>query len=704
MSVRKLFITLLCVWIVFSCSDGELEGDLYPVSTDKGGNGNTTEKSDDPIIQKLIKNMQLINTQEFRMGNNNDDGAKPEHTVRLNKFYISKYEVSQKEWQAVMGDNPSEVQNGSNTDFPVTDVSYDDCLEFIEKLNDITQMEFSLPTEAQWEYAARGGENTTYSSYLFYYKNNSDNRLHDVCPQGYELNDYTNNYGLAHMSGNVAEWCSDYAASYGSELVVNPTGPKTGSNRIIRGGSCLMAKNECAVYKRFSMSPYKSQGDVGFRLALKELKQIKCSKNTLEFAKEGGTQTVEITSIDPVVECSVDSSWVKLVKKGTKLTVTVEPNLVKHRTADIRIYCKSNGENTYIPVKQEGLIFDIAYDGKMIDTLYIPWQGCSNERLTVEQSKLVSWNVYSLSGWCKVDKQTSNSFVLTAYENLLQSERSTYITINDTKGGMSDIICVVQRAKPYLQCLYQNEEVESLQARQDEASGFIEVNTNVAQWTVKSNATSWCVIEDKTSNSFVIRIKALPIYTKFRETTIEVEADGLICTIPVSQSKLPQVGEVYNQNGVIGVIYEVSSDGRSGKIVSLNESTKNWSSNVSSSTYATSYDNGEANMQTICNLSSWTSYYPAFYYCYNLGTGWYLPAKDELAALFEAVRSYGSSKFDQVLSDNGGQEFSSASDYWSSTEVDYEWAYTVNKLGTVRSNVKKNNNYRVRAIRKVTFD
>lgn len=704
MNIKKLLITLLCAGAVFACSDGELEGDLYPISPDKGGNGETTEKNENPVIQKLIKNMQLINMGEFRMGNNNDDGASPEHTVRLSKFYISKYEVSQKEWQAVMGNNPSGAQNGPGTDFPVTDVSYDDCLKFIEKLNDITQMEFSLPTEAQWEYAARGGENIIYSSPLFYYINNSDSRLHDVCPQSYELNDYTNNYGLAHMSGNVAEWCADYAAPYGSEPVFNPSGPETGRERIIRGGSCLMIKDDCAVYKRFSMSPYKSQGDVGFRLALKELKQIKCSKDTLEFSKEGGTQTVEITTVDPVIECSVDSSWVKIEKKGTILTVTVEPNRVKHRTADIRIYCKSTGENTYITLKQDGLVFDIAYKGKMIDTLYIPWQGCLNERLTVEQTNPVLWKVSSWIDWCTVDKLTSGSFALTVYENPQHSERYTPITIKDTQGEMSDYIYVIQRAKPYLQCMYNNEEVGSLQARQEEASGFIVVNTNVAEWTVKSNATSWCVIEDKLSNSFVIRIKALPTYTKFRETTVEVEADGLICTIPVSQSRSPQVGEVYNQDGVIGVIYEVDSDGRRGKIVSLNESTTNWSTNFSSTTNAGSYDDGEANMQTIRNLSSWSSYYPAFYYCYCLGTGWYLPAKDELAGLFAAVRSYGGSKFDQVLRENGGQEFSSASDYWSSTEYDYEWAYTVNKSGTERNNIRKNNNYRVRAIRKVIFD
>lgn len=192
----------------------------------------------------------------------------PTHNVTLSSYYIGKTEVTQELWEAVMGNNPSHFKGAKR---PVENVSWEDCQEFIRKLNEKTGKNFRLPTEAEWEYAARGGgksQNYNYSGSnniddVAWYYGNSRAETHDVCTKR------ANELGIYDMSGNVEEWCSDWFCLYNSSSQTNPQGPSEGNQRVIRGGSWTNNDSRhCRVSFRFSWLPNKPYSTIGLRLAL----------------------------------------------------------------------------------------------------------------------------------------------------------------------------------------------------------------------------------------------------------------------------------------------------------------------------------------------------------------------------------------------------------------------------------------------------
>jgi formylglycine-generating enzyme required for sulfatase activity len=226
----------------------------------------------DPVLARLIDNMVPVDGGTFWMGANPEDSEayddeKPRHQVTLSGFSIGRYEVTQEEWEAVMGSNPSYFKGAKR---PVEDVSWDDCQEFIRKLNEKTGKQFRLPTEAEWEYAARGGNKSQGYKYsgsnnfgaVAWYGGNSGNQTHDVGQKS------PNELGLYDMSGNVWEWCQDWYDDYSSSSQTNPTGPASGSNRVLRGGSWDGGAWDCRVSGRGNYSPGDRDDDLGFRLAL----------------------------------------------------------------------------------------------------------------------------------------------------------------------------------------------------------------------------------------------------------------------------------------------------------------------------------------------------------------------------------------------------------------------------------------------------
>ena len=192
---------------------------------------------------------------------------KPTHSVTLTDFYICKYEVTQAQWKAIMGINPSKWK-GDN--LPVECVSWNDVQAFIKKLNAKTGKKFRLPTEAEWEYAARGGNKSKGYKYsgsnklknVAWYDHNSDNMTHPVGQKR------PNELGIYDMSGNVYEWCQDWYGDYGSSSQTNPTGPSIGSYHVLRGGCWLGVAWCCRVSHRFYDSLDRSSSIDGFRLAL----------------------------------------------------------------------------------------------------------------------------------------------------------------------------------------------------------------------------------------------------------------------------------------------------------------------------------------------------------------------------------------------------------------------------------------------------
>jgi len=200
----------------------------------------------------------LIPAGSFQMGSNESDDEKPIHDVTLNSFLISKYETTQGVWQKIMGSDPSKFKGDNN---PVEQVSWDDCQYFCKKAG------LRLPTEAEWEYAARAGTTTKYywgdkedGDYMWY-SANLGNTTHPVGQKK------PNVFGLYDMSGNVWEWCQDWYGKnyYGSSPKSNPTGPGSGQGRVLRGGSWGDLANLCRSALRLWRTPASRLYTYGFR-------------------------------------------------------------------------------------------------------------------------------------------------------------------------------------------------------------------------------------------------------------------------------------------------------------------------------------------------------------------------------------------------------------------------------------------------------
>ena len=208
--------------------------------------------------------MVAVEGGTFKMGNDEDYNSRPAHEVTLNGFAIGQTEVTQDLWTAVMGNNPSRIKGAK---LPMERLSWNDCQTFIQKLNQLTGQQFRLPTEAEWEYAARGGNQSKGYKYsggnsieeVAWFSDNSDNKLHVVAEKA------PNELGIYDMSGNVNEWCQDWNGKYSFESVSNPIGPDFGERRVVRGGCYLYPESVNTVYRRYSTKP--EDGYYGFRLA-----------------------------------------------------------------------------------------------------------------------------------------------------------------------------------------------------------------------------------------------------------------------------------------------------------------------------------------------------------------------------------------------------------------------------------------------------
>lgn len=218
--------------------------------------------------------MMPVEGGRFLMGatseqvNDAEDDEYPTHKVILNSFFMGKTEVTQALWEAVMGENPSKFQ-GPN--LPVENVSWDNCQTFIYKLSELTGKSFSFPTEAEWEFAARGGKRRNG------YKYSGSNNLDDVAWYGANSNNQThdvglkrpNELGLFDMSGNVCEWCSDGYDNYSSISQANPIGSDNNTHRVVRGGGWRYDARCCRVSNRDTHFEGYQDYDYGLRLVLR---------------------------------------------------------------------------------------------------------------------------------------------------------------------------------------------------------------------------------------------------------------------------------------------------------------------------------------------------------------------------------------------------------------------------------------------------
>ena len=229
--------------------------------------------------------MVAVKGGTFTMGGTAEQGSdaqsdeKPTHQVTLSDYYIGETEVTQELWKAVMGTTIQEQAKKGTSDtslygvgnsYPMYYISWDDCQTFVKKLNRLTGKNFRLPTEAEWEYAARGGQKSRGYKYagsntlsdVAWYRDNSSSKTHPVKQK------QANELGLYDMSGNVYEWCQDWYGSYSSNAQTNPTGSSSGSCRAARGGNWRSSASYSRVADRDYGSPDARDGGLGFRVVL----------------------------------------------------------------------------------------------------------------------------------------------------------------------------------------------------------------------------------------------------------------------------------------------------------------------------------------------------------------------------------------------------------------------------------------------------
>ncbi len=292
LKLLTVLIAMLCMLVITSCSEGEEDGLIA-----NGGNS-TSIKPIDPIASISYDDMVYVEGGTFTMGATVEQWAdaysneEPTHQVTLSSYYIGKYEVTQQLWEYVMsysgraadgstmtayasdvwlGSNNPSSEYGKGDYYSAYYVSYEDIVNiFLPRLNKITEKTYRLPTEAEWEYVARGGNKSngykysgsnTIGNVAWYYENSGD-KTH---PVGTEQ---ANELGIYDMSGNVYEWCSDWYGRYPSTSQTNPTGPSEGFYRVIRGGSWGDDAESCRVSYRYYNAPSNRSRYLGFRVAL----------------------------------------------------------------------------------------------------------------------------------------------------------------------------------------------------------------------------------------------------------------------------------------------------------------------------------------------------------------------------------------------------------------------------------------------------
>ena len=260
----------------------------YPTSSSH--TGWTKEGGDEPAgaatrtftANGVSFTMVLVEKGTFTMGATPEqedpyDDEKPAHQVTLTSdYYMGETEVTQALWQAVTGSSPTtdgdqwSSSYGLGASYPAYNISWNDVQSFLTKLNSLTGQQFRMPTEAEWEYAARGGKKSQGYQYsggntigdVAWYNGNSGSKTHEVKTK------QANELGLYDMSGNVWEWCADWYSDYTSAAVTDPTGPTSGSNRVRRGGRWVSGAGNCRVAYRDYFSPSYRSIYLGFRLAL----------------------------------------------------------------------------------------------------------------------------------------------------------------------------------------------------------------------------------------------------------------------------------------------------------------------------------------------------------------------------------------------------------------------------------------------------
>jgi formylglycine-generating enzyme required for sulfatase activity len=267
---RIIYITATCVLSLLHLTvNAQSTGNKQAPEIFEHKSISTSDTAGNTIVNSIGMKLKLVPAGSFIMGSNNGGKyEKPIHRVTISKpFYMGVYEVTQTQYEKVMGKNPSHYKGSSN---PVEEVSWNEAIEFCRRLSKMEGKTYRLPTEAEWEYACRAGSQADYcfekpddtlSDYAWYVGNSgrSTKSVGKKKPNGFSLCD---------MHGNVCEWCMDRRGSYPEGSVTDPTGPRIGSRRVFRGGDCHSDAGRCrSAYRSYEL-PGNKRNYIGFRVVL----------------------------------------------------------------------------------------------------------------------------------------------------------------------------------------------------------------------------------------------------------------------------------------------------------------------------------------------------------------------------------------------------------------------------------------------------
>ncbi|GHT42961.1 hypothetical protein AGMMS49965_15660 [Bacteroidia bacterium] len=363
--------------------------------------------------------------------------------VFISSFQIGKYEVTQKQWQDVMGSNPSYFK-GDN--LPVETVSHDDIQTFLTKLNAQTGKNYRLPTEAEWEYAAKGGQSTHNYEYsgsntlddVAWYRDNSSIKTHIVGTKA------ANELGIYDMSGNVCEWCSDWYGNYPSGAN-NPMGATTGSYRVYRGGSWSYDAFALGCRTRNTNAPGDRLINLGFRLVLPltENSTLSVDKTAISATFAAASYPIAVTSnVAWMATVSSDAMWCTISPTSAIGSGTIMVNVTtttNSRSATITVTTGTVMQTVIVTQEAENATLTL-------DKTSIPATSAT-ANYTVDVTSNSTWAVSSNVEWCTINSPSgtnNGTFTVNVAANTTTRSRSATITV--TAGAVIQTVIVTQAA------------------------------------------------------------------------------------------------------------------------------------------------------------------------------------------------------------------------------------------------------------------
>lgn len=639
------------------------------------------DNPNDPIT--VINGIEMVgvNGGTFTMGSDDAealDTERPAHSVTVSDYFIGKYEVTQALWVAVMGSNPSGFRGDDN--LPVENISWNMAMEFITKLNAITGKRYRMPTEAEWELAAREAllsQKYPYSgSYnvdeVAWYCDNAENMTHPVGQKK------PNPRGIYDMSGNVFELCYDWFGMYSTAHQTNPIGPSSGTYRIMRGGSYVDNAFGCRIIYRNGLDSQDARYiNVGLRLAMS------ADVTGPDYNDRGDWLGPDFYNpINPNPDPDNPNPNPDDPDPDNP-NPTPNPDDLTSPPYKVGDYYNENGLT--------GTVFyvtDNGYSGKIINksvgecawatgitlTELVGTNSQTNGRRNMDViTAIKDWQSrYPAFKWCA---DLGEDWYLPALNELYEIVKHR------------DILGLGQ----YYGWAFFWSSTEVNKIEYGDFGSILETDAYIVPVAPEPPL----MYSDKSSVLYVFAVASFgrDVDIGKNDDTIGDDNNGGIGGGVTTY----YIGKLVEVDGVKGIVFQTSP---CVKIVTVKETTAIWCEFIDyEKTGATDADDGAKNMAIIKAIPGWHNKYPAFAWCADLGEGWYLPAKNELVDIYDKKNWINDILLSNGFDELGPKEGNSAGSVWSSTEYSSYYAYRMYFLDSFMGNYDKQYKCGVRAVR-----